>query len=127
MGDPAGTMLGHSQQYNKVIRGITPKTQIVLSSYSWPGNIRELENVIGHACIISQEDMIDVLDLPAHLRAASPREMTLPEDMLPLAELHRTHVMRALERAGGNKAMAARILGINRATLYRLLKRSRMN
>jgi DNA-binding NtrC family response regulator len=117
----------YSQQYNKVIRGITPKAQIVLSSYSWPGNIRELENVIGHACMISQDDMIDVLDLPTHLRAASPREMTLPEDMLPLAELHRTHVMRALERAGGNKVTAAKMLGINRATLYRLLKRSRMD
>jgi DNA-binding protein Fis len=47
--------------------------------------------------------------------------------VIPLAELHRTHVLRVLERSGGNKALAAKMLGINRATLYRILKRSETN
>jgi DNA-binding NtrC family response regulator len=113
-----------TKQYNKLVRGFTPKAKILLSSYSWPGNIRELENVIGHACMMSQDDMIDVKDLPAHLRRAAPKDAPMQGDIVPLAELNRTHVFRILERSGGNKALAAKRLGINRATLYRILKRS---
>ncbi len=50
--------------------------------------------------------------------------MQMTDDLIPLAELHRAHVLRALERTGGNKALAAKILGINRATLYRILERA---
>jgi DNA-binding NtrC family response regulator len=115
-------------QYGKIIRGMTPKARIMLSSYSWPGNVRELENVIGHACMMSQDDTIDVKDLPANLRKALPKDDALLQDnVIPLAELHRTHVLRVLERSGGNKALAAKMLGINRATLYRILKRSETN
>jgi DNA-binding NtrC family response regulator len=113
-----------AKQYNKLIRGITPKAKILISLYSWPGNVRELENVIGHACMMSQDDMIDVRDLPAHLRQAAPKDAPMQGDIVPLSELHRTHVFRILERSGGNKALAAKMLGINRATLYRILKRS---
>ena len=113
-----------AKQYNKLVRGFTPKAKILLSSYSWPGNIRELENVIGHACMMSQDDMIDVKDLPAHLRRAAPEDAPMQGDIVPLAELNRTHVFRVLEHSGGNKALAAKMLGINRATLYRILKRS---
>jgi DNA-binding NtrC family response regulator len=111
-------------QYNKPIRGITPKAKILLSSYSWPGNVRELENVIGHACMMTQEDMIDVRDLPEHLRKTMPTDTAMVGKAVPLAELSRAHVFRVLEQAGGNKTRAAEILGINRATLYRILKRS---
>ena len=111
-------------QYNKPIRGMTPKARILLSSYSWPGNIRELENVIGHACMMSQDEMIDVKDLPSQLRLAMPKDAPMQGDIVPLAELNRTYVFRILEQAGGNKALAAKMLGINRVTLYRILKRS---
>jgi DNA-binding NtrC family response regulator len=115
------------KQYNKIFNGLTPKAQILLSSYAWPGNVRELENVIGHACMMSEDDRIDVRDLPTHVRRALPKETPIQEGMIPLAELHRTHVLKALERAGGNKVLAAKMLGINRATLYRILKRSEPN
>jgi DNA-binding NtrC family response regulator len=115
-----------AQQHNRPIRGITPKAQILLASYSWPGNIRELENVLGHACMMSEDDMIDVRDLPANLHRALPRETASTDEMVPLAELHRNHVLRTLDRVGGNKALAAKMLGINRATLYRILKRQRL-
>jgi DNA-binding NtrC family response regulator len=116
-----------AKQFNKSIRGITPKAKILLSSYSWPGNVRELENVVGHACMMSQDEMIDVRDLPAHLRQAPPTDIPMQEDIVPLADLYRTHVFRILERSDGNKARAAKMLGINRATLYRILKRFEAN
>ena len=112
-------------EYKKVIRGLTPRAQIVLSRYSWPGNVRELENVLGHACMMVEGDTIDVRDLPEQLRSpASQESLEEDEDLLPLAEVHRRHARRVLERANGNKVRAARILGINRATLYRLLEES---
>ncbi len=111
-------------QYNKVVRDITPKARLMLSRYSWPGNIRELENVLGHACMMSEGESIEVRDLPSHLQRVAPRGPDLTEEVAPLAEMHRHHVLRTLERTGGNKAAAAKLLGINRATLYRLLKRT---
>ena len=113
-----------SKEYGKVIRGITPRAQIVLSRYSWPGNVRELENVLGQACMIAESETIDVRDLPESIRSQHALELNGDEALYPLAEVHRMHVRRVLERVAGNKTEAARILGINRATLYRLLKKS---
>ncbi len=114
-----------AQQYNKVIRGISHKAQILLASYSWPGNVRELENVLGHACMMNEDGMIGVRDLPPQLRRSGHRDAAPDGDLVPLTELQRSHVLRALERTGGNKALAAKVLGIDRTTLYRVLKRNR--
>ena len=76
----------------------------------------------GGACMMSQDDMIDVKDLPAHLRQAAPEDAPMKGEIVPLAELNRTHAFRILERSGGDKALAAKMLGINRDTLYRILK-----
>jgi DNA-binding NtrC family response regulator len=113
-----------AKEYGKVIRGITPRAQIILSRYSWPGNVRELENTLGQACMMTQSETIDVRDLPESMRSKRTAEPPSDEEMLSLAEVHRTHVHRILEKVGGNKTEAARILGINRATLYRLLSQS---
>src|SRR5580693_9091397 len=56
-------------QFNKDIRGLTRRAQIVLARHTWPGNIRELENALGHACMMAISDMIDVEDLPASARS----------------------------------------------------------
>jgi DNA-binding NtrC family response regulator len=108
-------------QYHKPIRGITRRAQTLLARYSWPGNVRELENVLGDACMRVEGEVIDVRDLPERLRVQPSQ--TAPEDeaLLPLAELDRRHALRVLERVSGNKLRAAQILGISRATLYRLL------
>lgn len=111
-----------SKEYGKAIRGITPRAQIILSRYSWPGNVRELENVLGQACMITESGTIDVRDLPESIRLHREPEVNGDEELRTLEEVHRLHVRRVLERVAGNKTEAARILGINRATLYRLLK-----
>ncbi len=111
-------------QFGKEIRGISPRAEMALARYSWPGNVRELENVLGHACMMAEKQTIDIRDLPENLRTRRPEEEDRGDaELLPLAELHRRHAKRVLQHTGGNKALAAEILGINRATLYRLLKR----
>ncbi|PYS50688.1 MAG: sigma-54-dependent Fis family transcriptional regulator [Acidobacteria bacterium] len=114
-----------SEQYRKTIRGISPRAQTVLSRYAWPGNVRELENVIGHACMMTEGETLSVFDLPDYLTARSDEARSEDEGDLPLAEVERRHATRVLARVGGNKVRAAKILGINRATLARLVDEQR--
>ncbi len=110
-------------QYGRPIQGITPRAQAALNKYDWPGNVRELENVIGNACMMTEGETIDFRDLPEALRSATSQEVASDGELLPMAELERRHAHRVLESVGGNKVRAAKILGINRATLYRLVDR----
>ena len=109
-----------SREYGKTIRSVTPRVGILLARYGWPGNIRELENVLGHACMMCEGDAIDVGDLPEHL-TAPPAPQEEDEGLLPMAEVHKRHALRVLAAVHGNKTEAARILGLHRATLYRLV------
>jgi transcriptional regulator with PAS, ATPase and Fis domain len=111
-----------SAEYGKPIRGIAPRVQILFARYSWPGNVRELENVLSHACMMCEGDIIDMPDLPEHLTAPEDRARTGDEGLLPMAEVHKRHALRVLAAVHGNKAEAARILGLHRATLYRLIE-----
>jgi transcriptional regulator with PAS, ATPase and Fis domain len=110
-----------SLQYNKRVRDVSTTAQQILLRHRWPGNLRELENVIGHACMMTQSEIIDVTDLPAYL-AETPEENTADDDLLSMEEMQRRHAMNVLRRLGGNKVRAADILGISRTTLYALLK-----
>ena len=111
-----------AQQYGKTIKGITPRAQIVLTRYPWPGNIRELRSVLGSACMMAEGELLDVGDLPERICArAADSKNEQPDELLPLAEVERRHVMRVLDQVGGNKVQAAKILGINRATVYRIV------
>jgi DNA-binding NtrC family response regulator len=109
-------------EYGKPIRGIAPRAKILLARYSWPGNVRELENVLAHACMMCEGDIIDMRDLPEHLTAPEDPARNGDEDLLPMAEVHKRHALRVLAAVHGNKAEAARILGLHRATLYRLIE-----
>jgi len=111
-----------SADYGKKIHGITQRAQIILSRHLWPGNVRELENVLAHACMLTDSQMIDIEDLPETLRAQPNPEPQQGDTLISLAEVSRQHIDRVLEKVDGNKARAAKILGINRATLYRYLK-----
>jgi transcriptional regulator with PAS, ATPase and Fis domain len=110
-------------QFRKTVRGITQRAQLVLSNHSWPGNVRELRSALESACMTVEGDTIDVMDLPEYLRHPKSSEShdTGSEELLPLAEVERRHVLQVLEKANGNKVRAAKILGINRATIYRIL------
>jgi DNA-binding NtrC family response regulator len=108
-----------STRYDRPIRGITRRAQVALSRYSWPGNIRELENIIGHACMMTDGDTIDVRDLPERLRVASGSPEK--QKIMTLDQLQRQYAQNVVEQVG-NKVHAAELLGIGRSTLYRILE-----
>ncbi len=112
-------------QYNKPVTGITRRAQNRMAIYPWPGNIRELENVIGNACMMADGPVIDIGDLPEPVRGQSGDVPGGDESLTSLHEIQRRHVMRVLEHVGGNKSQAAEILGISRATVYQLLSQTR--
>jgi DNA-binding NtrC family response regulator len=92
-----------------------------LRRHDWPGNVRELENVIERALVLGQEDAIGLGDLPPALRAR-PAVDSPQSSATSLAEMEREHVLRTLRAVGGNRAAAARLLAVDRKTLYRKLK-----
>ncbi|MEO8594271.1 MAG: sigma-54 dependent transcriptional regulator [Candidatus Solibacter sp.] len=110
--------------YNKPLRGLTSRAEIALARYSWPGNVRELENVIANACMMAEGEFVDARDLPSELSNPTPAAGIDDDEMLPLSEVERRHAQKVLNRLHGNKTQAARILGINRATLHRLLEQA---
>lgn len=122
-----------SSQFGRDVAGITYRAQIVLSRHSWPGNIRELENVLGSACMMVLGDTIDVEDLPAYLcgranerlmAGAMPTASEMrPTDNLSLEVHEKELLVTALERSGGNQSQAARLLRISRDRLrYKMAK-----
>ena len=109
-------------EYGKTIRGVTPRAEIVLARYPWPGNVRELRSTLGNACMMADGDMIDVQDIPDQLRNRSAKEPAARDEVMPLEEMERQYVLRVLESVAGNKVRAAKLLGINRATVYRIVE-----
>jgi two-component system response regulator HydG len=101
---------------NKKIR---PDAMQVLFNHNWPGNIRELENAIEHAFILSGTDGIKAADLPAYLHGYRKPARPASDG---LDHVERSHVMKVLQECRGNKIMAARRLRISRSTLYRKLE-----
>jgi DNA-binding NtrC family response regulator len=115
-----------STEYGKSIAGLTRRTQARFANYSWPGNVRELENVLGCGCLMADHDLIDIDDLPERFRGPLISDKPSEDALLPLEEVQRRHVLRVLDEVGGNKARAAEILGIGRATIYQLLSRMKV-
>jgi DNA-binding NtrC family response regulator len=115
-----------SNEYRKPIAGLVRRAQARLATYPWPGNVRELENVIGNACMMVDGNLIDIGDLPEKLRKPLSEEVGGDETFLSLEELQRRHILRVLEGVGGNKARAAEVLGIGRATIYQLLSKMKI-
>jgi DNA-binding NtrC family response regulator len=115
-----------AKEYEKSIAGLTRRAQSRMATYPWPGNIRELESVIGNACMMSDSKFLDIGDLPERIQVQSSDQSSTDETLFSLEEVSRRHVMRVLERVGGNKARAAEILGVGRATIYQLLSRMKL-
>ncbi|MGD0506175.1 MAG: sigma-54 dependent transcriptional regulator [Terriglobales bacterium] len=113
-------------EYKRPITGLVRRAQTRLAAYPWPGNIRELENVIGNACMMVDGTLIDIDDLPARFRGPLTAEAMMGDKFLSLEEVQRRHVIQVLEGVAGNKVRAAEILGISRATIYQLLSKMKL-
>lgn len=116
--------LGRLNQRFGVAKRMSASALATLERHDWPGNVRELIHVLEQAIVMCERDVIGVGDLPRGVGggAATGPE---PETTLTLREAERRHVRAVLEHAGGNRARAARLLGLSERTLYRLLERHR--
>ena len=103
-----------SQRLEKPLSGITPQAERVLLNARWEGNVRELRNVVERACMLAEGPVISECDLET-------QPSTGP--FAPLEALERAHIMDVLQKVGGNRMAAAKILGISRRALYRRLDR----
>jgi PAS domain S-box-containing protein len=111
-------------RYNKSIKGIAQEAMEAILAHDFPGNIRELENLIEHAFVFCKSDSVEVQHLPAAMRSASEGA---PGDVLSridnFDELERMYITAVLKEVNGNKERAAQKLGIHKATLFRRLKK----
>ena len=113
------------------VKGFLPETMALLKQYRWPGNVRELENAIERAVSLSHGPLLVPEDLPEVIRqgqmvaedARPSKETDLGEAFLTLEEVEKRHLVRVLKETKGNKVKAAKILGIDRRTLYRMAER----
>jgi len=112
-----------AQESNPAIREISKEAMAVLMSHAWPGNVRELENVIERAVTLGHGPAVLSTDLPTHLAGgANPLERALAREAT-LEDLERDYIAMILQRTKGHQIRAATILGIDRRTLYRKIRR----
>lgn len=115
-----------AERQKKPVKSLSSAVAEKLLSYAWPGNVRELVNCIERAVALTRFEELAVEDLPERIRAYRTSPIVVAadaDDLVPLEELERRYVIRVLDAVGGNKSSAARILGLDRTTLYRMLDR----
>jgi two-component system response regulator HydG len=112
---------------DKRILGIAPAAAEKLVAYTWPGNVRELQNCIERSVALARYDHIGADDLPEKVRSYRSSHVLVagddPSELVRMEELERRYIARVMEAVGGNKTAAARILGLDRKRLYRMLER----
>ncbi len=95
----------------------------LLKRYHWPGNVRQLENVIQRVMAVSASPVVLAEDLPLEVKTGNFSTEQDADAPVRLRDLKKHHVLETLEKVGGNKVRAAQMLGIDRRTLYRILER----
>jgi DNA-binding NtrC family response regulator len=119
----AAHFLAQQEQRGLPARMVTPRAMRLLEDYRWPGNVRELANTMQQLAILAPRSAIDVSDLPENIRIPPEQAARAAEgSMLTLQTMERRHVDAVLRQVRGNRAAAARLLGIDRNTLVRKLR-----
>ncbi len=114
-----------SAVYNKPVRGVTPPVMDRLTALPWPGNVRQLENFIEQAVVLSEKESLTLRDLPADeypLSGGGPPARVQLEAGLPLREVERRYILHTLQKAQGNRTLAAQLLRISLRSLQYKLK-----
>ncbi|MEQ9500750.1 MAG: sigma-54 dependent transcriptional regulator [Deltaproteobacteria bacterium] len=123
----------YAKKNNKTVRGLTEDARDKLVRYGWPGNVRELENVVERAVVLTRDEVIDVANLPAPVQNAVVERGEVHREgkkiVIPigtkLEEVERFMIHETLEETGGDKSLAAQLLGIAARTIYRKLEAER--
>ena len=105
------------------VRAISDDALRRLLAYDWPGNVRELENFIECGVALGADRVLTADDLPSIPDGGSTRSHPGGDELVPLGETERRAILRALRESGGDRVVAARLLGIGKTTLYRRLKK----
>ncbi len=117
----------YSRAFNKRVERFSPEALAALGEYRWPGNVRELQNVIERSVVLTEGPVIQLNDLPFDVLMPEHRTRVREADRLPLKgateDFERQIVLSILERVKGNQSEAARILGLHRNSLKRMLER----
>jgi two-component system response regulator AtoC len=115
---------GFNAEFRKRIAGVSPAAEAMLQAYGWPGNVREVRNVVERAMLLCEETRLEASDFGALRAGAAPGDaLDLPQAGVNLEALERSLVVQALRRAGGNQTKAAALLGLNRDQIrYRIEK-----
>ena len=113
-----------SERENKHVSMVSPDVMNVFRNYSWPGNLRELENVIERAVVLVKGDVINIRGIPDEIKKAAKKSSATIETLKPLKEIEFETILHTLEACNGNKSRAAQALGITRKSLYSRLKKA---
>ena len=117
----------HAERNHKVVEGIEPDALSLLTQYAWPGNVREVENVVEHAVALARGRLIAIADLPASLNRALGADGKSTTGLADARRGFETAQQRlyleALKEGGGDVPRAAELLGVSRATFYRRLRK----
>lgn len=117
-------LLKYSKEMHKNVTELTPEALEILMAYDYPGNIRELENIIARAVALSPGEKLEVSHLPEDLRKFQILTLRKGETpLMSLEEQEKRYIQFVLKETGWNKTLTAQILGIDRATLWRKLKK----
>ena len=119
----------HSRRHNKTIRGLSMRARQALMRFDWPGNVRQLRNVIESMVVVDYDEVLDVDDLPVEIAPeGGEAEVVVERDGLeqligkPLEQIEKLFIGETLKATGGNREEAANMLGIGERTLYRKIK-----
>jgi two-component system response regulator AtoC len=118
-----------NHELHRAFKGISEEAAQALINYDWPGNVREIKNVVERIMALHHADVIELIHLPFEIRSqldpSAPhvlKELIHKEEFIPLSEVEKKYIKQVLKFTGGNKSKAARILGIHITSLFRKLK-----
>ena len=112
--------------FSKQIIRVAPQAMELLSHYDYPGNVRELENIIQRAVALAESDEIRIADLPGKFQKMAKDTIRIDE-LLPLEEVEKRHIMRVLEATEYNMNLSGKILNISRTTLWRRMRQLKLD
>jgi len=108
--------------FNKNIKRLSSQSRELLDTYHYPGNVRELENIVQRAVALAEDDTIHLRDLPTKLNQGKPWLLT-DDELLSMDEMEKRHILKVLETTGYNKTQTCSILKLSRTTLWRRMKK----